>query len=51
MVECIDAFNQRLSELNAAYRLMDNSDNVADNYNMYIASKKTGLPKDDYPGK
>ena len=47
----IDAFNKRLEVLNAQYRLKDDSENIKDNFNVYIAKKKNCLPKDDYPRK
>lgn len=51
VVDAIDVFNKRLKELNAPFSLLDNPDALKDNYNVNYASKKNGLPKDDYPGK
>ena len=50
VVDCLDQFNQRLNEVNAPYRLADEADLIANNYNVYIA-KKNGKPNDDYPCK
>ena len=50
-VDSIDQFNNRLKELNAEYVLNDDPDSVESNYNVCIASKKSGKPKDDYPGE
>ena len=50
VVDAIDAFNKRLTEVSAQYRLDDNLDNLDTNYRIYIAKKK-GNPNDDYPGK
>jgi hypothetical protein len=50
VADAIDAFNKRLANLNAQYRLEDNLDNIEENYRIYIAKKK-GNPNDDYPGK
>ena len=47
----VDLFNKELSNLKADWRLVDTPEIIADNYNLYLASKKTGEPKDDYPGK
>jgi hypothetical protein len=50
-VDSIDRFNKRLRELDADYKLNDDPDAVEQSYNICIASKKNGQPKDDYPGK
>lgn len=49
VVDGLDLFNKRLQEVNAEYRLKDEPDQVKDNYNVCIASKKSFEPKDDYP--
>ena len=51
VVDGLEVFNQRLAELNAPYRLRDDSENLKQYYNVYIAKKKNCLPKDDYPRK
>ena len=50
IADAIDAFNKRLQELRAEYRLDDSLDKLEDNYRIYIAKKK-GIPNDDYPCK
>ena len=50
-VDSIDQLNRRLRELDADYKLNDDPDAVEQSYNINIASKKNGKPKDDYPGK
>jgi len=51
LVEAIDKINKHLKEINAPYTLSDDHETFETNYNLYIAKKKSGKPKDDYPGK
>ena len=48
-IEAIDLFNKRLDAVGAPYRLQHDTDKVSDYYNINVASKKTFLPKEDYP--
>jgi hypothetical protein len=49
VVEGLDLFNKRLKEVESEYALKDDPEVIKDNYNVCIASKKSLLPKDDYP--
>lgn len=53
VVDAISAFNTELKGNSTAaskYLLDDDPSRFVDNYNLYMASKKKGTAKDDFPG-
>jgi hypothetical protein len=50
ILDALDKFNLKLKSNNNGYQLVDDKEAIERNYKLYIA-KKTGKPKDDFPGK
>jgi hypothetical protein len=50
ILDALDKFNLKLKSNNNGYQLVDDKEAIEMNYKLYIA-KKTGKPKDDFPGK